>query len=181
MSPDRRRLTLNAPPVVEALEWMTRIYDSLGGAEAVYAFQSSAQVGQLDPFLLGKVALKIDGYWTFTEGLAQFGANLNYGVAVPPLPAAKQGQTPASWVSGWCFAIPATARHKEGGWELLKFMSSQRATQILGKPIVCGSAPRGWSLFRRRMPTAKSTNGFTILISPVTRPFRTKNAKELSC
>jgi ABC-type sugar transport system permease subunit/ABC-type glycerol-3-phosphate transport system substrate-binding protein len=133
MSADRRRVTMNSPAVVEALDWMTRIYDSLGGAAAVYAFQSSAQVGQLDPFLSGRVAIKIDGYWTFPEGLAQYGDNLNYGVTVPPVPASRQGQTPASWVSGWCFAIPATARHKEGGWELLKFMSSLRAIKILGE------------------------------------------------
>jgi multiple sugar transport system permease protein len=135
MSPDRRRVTLNSPPIVQALDWMTKIYDSLGGAEAVYAFQSSAQVGQLDPFLSGRIALKIDGYWTFPEGLAQYGNNLNYGVAVPPVPSARsiQGKTAASWVSGWCFAIPATARHKEAGWELLKFMASQRAVAILGE------------------------------------------------
>ncbi len=72
MSADRRRVTLNTPPVVQALEWMTRVYDSLGGAPAVYAFQSSAQTGQLDPFLTGKVAMKIDGYWTFPEALAQY-------------------------------------------------------------------------------------------------------------
>ena len=35
MSADRRRVTLNTPPVVQALEWMTRVYDSLGGAPAV--------------------------------------------------------------------------------------------------------------------------------------------------
>src|SRR5262249_52272539 len=61
------------------------------------------------------------------------GASVNGAVAVPPVPAAKQGQTPASWVSGWCFAIPATARHKDGGWDLLKFMCSQRAARILGE------------------------------------------------
>ncbi len=54
MTPDRRQVTLNEPPVVEALQWMTQVYDSLGGAAAVYAFQSSAQTGQLDPFLQGK-------------------------------------------------------------------------------------------------------------------------------
>ena len=35
MTPDRRHATLNNPQVVEALQWMTRVYDSLGGAAAV--------------------------------------------------------------------------------------------------------------------------------------------------
>jgi multiple sugar transport system permease protein/multiple sugar transport system substrate-binding protein len=135
MTPDRREVTLNEPPVVEALQWMTRVYDSLGGATAVYAFQSSAQYGQLDPFVQGRVALKIDGYWTFPEALAQFGRNLNYGVAPPPLPAKEvaAGHPPMSWVSGWCFAIPTTARNKEGGWALLKYLCSQRAAVVIGE------------------------------------------------
>ena len=65
MTPDRRQVTMNEPPVVEALQWMTKVYDSLGGAAAVYAFQSSAQTASSILFSRGKVALKIDGYWTF--------------------------------------------------------------------------------------------------------------------
>ena len=135
MSLDRRHVTLNSPPVVEALQWMVSVYDSLGGAPAVYAFQGSAQTGQLDPFVIGKVAMKIDGYWTFNYNLAQYGRDLNYGVAAPPVPAARlaQGQPDMSWVSGWCYAIPATARNKEGGWELLKFLSSRHAAEVLGE------------------------------------------------
>ena len=135
LSADRRHVTLNTPPVLEALEWMTRVYDSLGGAPAVFAFQSSAQTGQLDPFVSGKVALKIDGYWSFPEALAQYGGNLNYGVAPPPMPtaAAARESSGMSWVSGWCYAIPATARHKEGAWELLKFLASQRSAEVIAE------------------------------------------------
>ncbi len=135
MTPDRRHLTMTAAPVVEALQWMTSVYDSLGGAAPVYAFQSSAQTGVLDPFLQGRVAMKIDGYWSFPEGLAQFGSNLNYGVAPPPLPAREiaQGRQPMSWVSGWCFAIPETAHHKDASWELVKYLCSQRAAEVIGE------------------------------------------------
>ncbi|MGZ5504532.1 MAG: extracellular solute-binding protein, partial [Chthoniobacterales bacterium] len=135
LTPDARTCIANSPPVVEALEWMVKMYDSVGGAPAVYAFQSSAQVGQLDPFTMGTVAMKIDGYWNYPENLAQYGGNLNYGLAVPPLPAREvaKGRTGFSWVSGWCFAIPSTARNKEGGWELLRFLSSQRATEIIAE------------------------------------------------
>ncbi|MDQ6623812.1 MAG: extracellular solute-binding protein, partial [Verrucomicrobiota bacterium] len=135
LTPDAKTCTLNSPPVVQALEWMTQVYDTIGGAPAVYAFQSSTQVGQLDPFTIGRVAMKIDGYWNYPENLAQFGSNLNYGVAVPPLPAAQvaKGRAGFSWVSGWCFAIPSTARKKEAGWELLRFLCSQRAAEIIGE------------------------------------------------
>jgi len=142
MSDDRRRCTLNSPPAVQALEWMTRVYDSLGGAQKEFAFEGTAQSGQrsappgeLDLFVQGKVAMKIDGYWTFPEVLAQYGQNLNYAVTLPPLPASTGAKEKSgySWVSGWCYAIPSTARQKEGAWELLKYMCSQHAHEIIGE------------------------------------------------
>src|SRR6059058_482747 len=64
MSDDHRHCTLNSPVVVQALAWMIRVYDSLGGAETVYAFQGSSQAGvanvapgELDFFVQGKVAM----------------------------------------------------------------------------------------------------------------------------
>jgi multiple sugar transport system permease protein len=142
MSSDRRQCSLNSPAVVQALEWMRRVYDSLGGAQKEFAFEGTAQSGQrsappgeLDLFVQGKVAMKIDGYWTFPEVLAQYGQNLNYAVTLPPVPASAVGKENKgrSWVSGWCYAIPSTARQKEGAWELLKFMCSQHAREIIGE------------------------------------------------
>src|SRR5262249_14908650 len=133
--------TLTSAPVVQALEWMTRVYDRVGGAPAVYAFQNASQEGQLsvapgetDPFVQGKVAMKIDGYWKFPQTLAQFGRDLNYSLAPPPMPAkaVAEGKPRISWVSGWCYAIPSTSRHKEGAWELLRFLCSRRAIEIIG-------------------------------------------------
>src|SRR5205809_5835336 len=142
LSNDRRRCTLNSPAVVRALEWMTRVYDSLGGAQKEFAFEGRAQSGQrsappgeLDLFVQGKVAMKVDGYWIFPEVLAQYGQNLNYAVTVPPLPDRAGGQENRghSWVSGWCYAIPSSARQKEAAWALLKFMCSLRAREIIGE------------------------------------------------
>ena len=142
LSDDRRTCTLTSPPVVEALQWMTRVYDEVGGAQSVYAFQGGSQAGQvstppgeLDFFVRGKVAMKIDGYWAFPESLAQFGRDLNYAVAVPPMPADQlaKGRAPLSWVSGWCYAIPSTALHPEAGWELLRFLCSRQALQIIAE------------------------------------------------
>ena len=141
LSPDRRTCTMNSPPVVEALDWMTRVYDRIGGAAAVYGFQGGTQAGQrtvapgeLDLFVQSRVAMKIDGYWCFPESLAQFGRDLNYAVAPPPMPAKAlaQGRRALSWVSGWCYAIPSTAQHKEAAWELLRFLCSRRAIEIIG-------------------------------------------------
>ncbi len=135
MSPEGKRCTLNDPKVVDALTWMTRVYDKLGGAENVNAFKSTFQGGDLDPFITGKLAMKIDGFWQITDTIAQFGRNLNYGMARPPIPAAQldSGSKTCTWVSGWCYAIPTTAKNKEAGWELIRFFSSQRGQEVMAE------------------------------------------------
>lgn len=132
MSDDGRRTLLNSPEIVAALEYMSRIYDAVGGAGRVEAFQSLTGAQDLDPFLAGKVALKIDGAW-FLDTLGRYGRDLSYGVAPPPMPQAEldKGRQPISWVSGWCHAMPSTARHKEGAWELMRFLATPRANAII--------------------------------------------------
>src|SRR5437660_10008152 len=140
-SVERRLCTLSPPAVVQGMEWMTRVYDSLGGAQKEFAFEGTAQSGQrsappgeLDLFVQGKVAMKIDGYWTFPEVLAQYGENVNYAVTVPPLLAGQVAteKSAYSWVSGWCYAIPSTSRQKEAAWECLKCVCSRHGRDITG-------------------------------------------------
>jgi multiple sugar transport system permease protein len=132
MSEDGRRCTLNDPNIEYALDFMKRLYEKLGGAKDVYAFQSSFQGGDLDPFVIGKVAMKIDGVWVMPN-IVSYGRDLNLGAAPPPLPAREvaKGRQPISWLAGWAYAIPSTAREKRGAWELIRFLTSQRAMEIM--------------------------------------------------
>ncbi len=131
MSEDGKRCTLNDPNIAYALEYMTGIYDRLGGAEEVYGFQTGFQGDELDPFIQGKVAMKIDGVWIMSS-LAFYGADLNFSAAAPPMPERElaKGREPMSWLAGWAHAIPSTAKEKRGAWELIRFLSSQRALEI---------------------------------------------------
>lgn len=132
MSADGLRCTLNDESIRYALDFMTRIYDQLGGAKEVYAFQTTFQGGELDPFVQGKVAMKIDGVWIMPS-LNFYGRDLNFGAAPPPLPEREmaRGRQPISWVGGWAYAIPSSAREKRGAWELIRFLSGMRAHQIM--------------------------------------------------
>ncbi len=132
MSEDGRTVTLNHPRIVKALEFMTRVYDQLGGAREVAGFEQSFQGGELDPFIQGRVAMKIDGVWVM-ESLAFYGRNLDFGAAPPPLPqqSIDEGMTPISWVGGFAYAIPSTAHEPTGAWELIRFLSSHRAHAIM--------------------------------------------------
>jgi multiple sugar transport system permease protein len=145
MSADGKRCTLNDPRIVDALSWLTKVYDSMGGATAVKAFESSLQSGDLDPFITGKLAMKIDGFWQITDTVAQYGRNVNWGVAPPPIPQWQidSGSHTCTWVSGWCYAIPSTAKHKEAAWELLRYLSSERANKIIADTTRLNLASQG--------------------------------------
>ncbi len=129
MSDDGRKCLLNEPAVVQALDYMKLIYDDAGGYEAVQAFQAGFQTGSLDPFIQGKVAMKIDGVWTL-PGLASYGRDMNFGVAPPPRPKDKIAQGPMSWCGGWALAIPSTAQNKTAAWEFIRFLASDRSYYI---------------------------------------------------
>lgn len=126
LSDDGRTCLLNAPEIVDALTYMTELYDLMGGAAEVYRFQSTMQGGDLDPFLTGKIAMKIDGDW-FLSGIAGNRRDLRFGVALPPAP---EGNPQFGWLGGWSYIIPRGARHPEASWELIRYLASKRAAGI---------------------------------------------------
>lgn len=156
MSADGRTCTLSSPEIVRALEFMKRIYDRLGGVKEVYAYQSTFQGDALDPFIQGKVAMKIDGVWIM-ESLARYGLDLAFGLAAPPMPADQLalGRDPISWVGGWAYAIPSTAKQKTGAWELMRFLVSRRAIQIIAASSEHASAAQGQLYIPRQNPNRK--------------------------
>jgi multiple sugar transport system permease protein len=131
MSEDGIRVTLNDPRIVEALSWLKRTYDELGGYGHVKSFEASFLVDALDPFVTGQIAMKIDGNWQM-ERLGKFARDVDFGVAPPPVPQNRYeaGHTRMSWTGGFAIAIPSTSRNKEAAWELIRFLSSERAHKL---------------------------------------------------
>lgn len=123
LSPDGLHATMDAPRVVHALQFMTDVYDDLGGAAQVGAFQQTFAAEAADPFIGGKVAMKIDGNW-FLQKLGDFSPNMNFAAVPAPMPEEElaAGRKPATWASGWALVIPATSRHKQGAFELIRFL-----------------------------------------------------------
>ncbi|MBM3496294.1 MAG: extracellular solute-binding protein [Armatimonadetes bacterium] len=92
MSPDGSRCTLDNPHSVAALEFMVEVYDALGGVTKVDAFASGFQAQELDPFLTGKVAMKVDGNWVL-QGIGRYRPDLDFAVAPAPVPRERLDQT----------------------------------------------------------------------------------------
>ena len=132
LSPDGKTCTMNSKATVEALDFMVRIYDSLGGAKKVFAFQSSFQAAQLDPFLTSKVAMKID-VDGFLQTIASFKPNMNFGTAPGPMPEKmlKKGIKPISWLGGFCYSIPSASKNPDAAWKLIRWLSSPKAKKML--------------------------------------------------
>jgi multiple sugar transport system permease protein len=132
MNPARTRVTMDSPPVVRALRYMTDVYDDLGGVGQVKAFEEAQQAGALDPFILGKLALKIDGDWMMA-GIADWKPDMEFTCSPAPLPRdrAAAGAPPVAWSGGFAFVIPSTARQKQGAFKLLQYLRSWEALQIL--------------------------------------------------
>jgi multiple sugar transport system permease protein len=138
MSKDGKTCTLNNPGAVTALQFMVDGYDIVGGYEKAKAFESGFLGKENDAFIIGKVAMKIDGDWIM-DGLSRYGPTLDFGAAPPPVPDdrfyhrgqfANEKDTFVTWVGGFTYAIPKGARNVQDGWEFLKWATSTEGRLI---------------------------------------------------
>lgn len=126
MSADGRRVTMNSPAVAEALDYMTRLYDLVGGVDVADAFTTATSGDAFEPFLTRRLAMKIDGDW-FLNNAAEYAPSLQFAVAPPPAPKGKPSTT---WSGGFSLAIPATAKHQDEAFDLARFLTSDEGYEI---------------------------------------------------
>ncbi len=126
------RVTMDTPPVVRALRYMTDVYDDLGGFTKVDGFQTGFQTNALDPFIKGLVSLKIDGDWGM-QTIAENDPDLDFIISPAPMPQDRldQGFKPVTWAGGFSMVIPSTAQEKDGAFKLMQFLSSQPVYNLL--------------------------------------------------
>jgi len=120
MSADGRTCTLNDRRIVQALTYVTELYDALGGVKETDAFAASFQAGELDPFLTDKVALVVNGNWNL-DAIGRHRPDMDFGVAPAPVP---EGRPYLTWSGGFSWAIPVGARHPDLAWEFIRWCSS---------------------------------------------------------
>ncbi len=129
LTADGRKVTLDAPKNVEALDFLIRLVQAQGGWDAQTAF-SNRFAG------LRGVSATINAF--VNDKLAMFAAtNLNvpsvYSVRpetefdVAPMPTARRSDPPVTWAGGYAWAIPAGVKYPAAAWELLKYLVSEPA------------------------------------------------------
>ncbi len=113
------KITCNDPKIVEALEWMVKI-NNLAGRKAVTSAVSSFGERVNDPFVIGKLSMKIDGDWNLGF-LKQYGPNVKFKIAPVPVP---KGRKPVTWSGGFAFVIPKGSKNTEVAWDIIKYLTS---------------------------------------------------------
>jgi len=127
ISEDGLTCTLSMPENLEALVFVTELYDLMGGAEAVGVFQAGGhEGGDIDPFFAGRIAMQIqyDGYM---NQIANNKRDMRFAVALAPAP---EGMPQFGWCGGFCWVIPRGAKHPDEAWTLIKYLASRRAYRI---------------------------------------------------
>jgi ABC-type sugar transport system permease subunit/ABC-type glycerol-3-phosphate transport system substrate-binding protein len=132
MEDDGKICTLDAAPVIEALEYITDVYDAMGGMKEAARFMSSVTGGTLDPFLTGQVAIRIDSNG-YLRNISNLAPHLHFGVAPAPIPQARRndGFGSLGWTGGFAVAIPSTAKNKKGAFELMRWLCSVEANRLM--------------------------------------------------
>jgi multiple sugar transport system permease protein len=152
ISEDGKRCTADSPEAVQALQLIVDGYKVEGGYENCVGFESGFLYDENDPFVRGKVAMKIDGSWQLNT-LSASAPNLDFGVAPPPVPDdrfyhrgrfAKDKNTYVTWTGGHAYSIPRGARNPVGAWEFIKFSTSVEGRMIEAQ----GQAE--WAAYRHR-------------------------------
>ncbi len=121
------RVTMDSPAVVKALRFMAHLYKLAGGISQADMFLNyEASAPQMDPFLTGKIAMKIDGCW-FMQTIAQYKPYMQFGVAPPPTPSGKHSTT---WSGGSAYCIPVGTKHSRTVFQLIQFLVSPEGWHI---------------------------------------------------
>jgi multiple sugar transport system substrate-binding protein len=150
---ERGQVTVDSPPITQALEWM-QSYGNRYGPDSIAAFRQGDQSlpGEAFPLLpvdstslVGRYALIMDGQWrvrdieSFTRKRKSVGLPCpEFGVC--PLPMPTGGREQAGWVNGNFFVMPAGAENLEGAWEFAKFWIGFHDPQQAARTCAAG----GW-------------------------------------
>lgn len=138
LSPDGRTCTIDSPEVQQALEFMIKGYELVGGYAQADRFQSSFRGSENDPFLLGQVAMIIHGDWMLS-GFARFKPDLDFGTVPPPVPDDRFNRTGRfanekdqfiTWAGGFSWAIPRGAKNVDLAWEFMKWITSEEGRLV---------------------------------------------------
>jgi len=114
-----RKMSVDDPKNVEALQIMIDYIDKYGGIEAVLGLNQAFGEQGIDPFIAGKLAIRFQHSW-YLSSINKFGPKLDYGVApIPTYGAASATKVPFFGSDG--ALIPKGGKRLKEAYELFKW------------------------------------------------------------
>jgi multiple sugar transport system substrate-binding protein len=119
------------PAWAKLLTWQKSLIDWYGYDNLV-KFQAGLgdEFSTSNAFEKGKLAMNIDGEWR-TAFIANEKPDLQYGTAPVPVDDDNQALYGGGYTTGNIIGIPKRAEHKEQGWALLKYLTTDDKAQVL--------------------------------------------------
>jgi ABC-type sugar transport system permease subunit/ABC-type glycerol-3-phosphate transport system substrate-binding protein len=178
LSADGRTCTMNTPESREALDYIVKGYDIVGGYEKAKSFESGFQGKENDCFIVGQVVMKIDGDWIL-NALSRYAPDFELQGDPPPVPDdrynhrgrfASEKDTFVTWMGGFSLAIPKGAKNPEDGWRLIKFMTSTEGRLIENKAQAAWERMRGRIFIPRQIANIEANETSAKIFKPAS-PF----------
>lgn len=121
---DATQVTINSPPVVDALNWERQFFTDLDTEKLADFIATFGPYGSADQeFLAGKVAMMVDGEWFLgADYMQRYAPEMNFGVAPFPYPADHPERKNTNMVGGSVLVIPSGVKNQVLAGELLAWM-----------------------------------------------------------
>jgi ABC-type glycerol-3-phosphate transport system substrate-binding protein len=127
------KLTVNDPKIVQALEWTMAFEKMYGGPQVVDSMTSGYGTKEMDPFIMGRLAMKIDTDYSI-KYLEKYGPKIEYRIAPPPAP---KGMPTVTWSGGFAYAVPKGSKNSDLAWQFVKHMTNAASQLQFGKTSSC--------------------------------------------
>ncbi|MBI3973426.1 MAG: extracellular solute-binding protein [Chloroflexi bacterium] len=129
LSPDGKKVTLDAAKNVEALDFLAKLVQAQGAWDAQAAFTSRfAGVRGVSATVNAFVNNKLAMYAATNLNVPSvYSARPETEFDVAAMPTARRSDPPVTWAGGFAWAIPAGVKHPAAAWELLKYLVSEPA------------------------------------------------------
>lgn len=120
---DRKKVTINTPPIVEALEWIVKMADKYGGAQLLTELSLRMSRPGISPFQTQGVSMIIhESGFEKWQLMAYPDLKIDFGVAKPPY-----NTTPATWSGVLSVVIPRGSKHPDLAWEFAKMYAEEES------------------------------------------------------
>jgi multiple sugar transport system substrate-binding protein len=118
------------PAFEQMLRWQKALVDWFGPDKlALFKAGLADEFSAQHAFYTGKIAMMVDGEWR-TSFLKNDGSAVDYGTAPMPVADDKPELYGAGLIGGNIIGVPRGAANAEGGWELVKFLSTDTAALV---------------------------------------------------